>query len=484
MSVYLLRLEALDEADNPTTLRFATGYYADPQARLWEPRIQQPGLYRAGLYAGDLLPAQRSGYGETTLINSDGQLDYLADYAVDGREAVLFLVDDSGAVTEQLRGTISRLGFERNLVSVKLRDPIEPLQQPHPHETYAGDNVLPDGLEGTEDDIAGRTKPRLYGEVRNASPVLVNSAKLIYQISDQDCAVQAVYDQGTELTSGGNYASLSDLQSTAPSPGEWRSFEGYLRLGSSPAGTVTADADANVVGAGSVMAAIASDAGFTLASGDIAALDALGAVRMWVDSDTTTAALLDDVATSIGGYWRIDSTGELRAAQWAAPGAPKATLQDHQILSISRAATGSGEGGLPVWRVTLQADRIETTQTDLAGSVSPARRARLAQDARAASAENPATRTRHPLAAELEINSRLGSRSAAQARCFELLALVDGRRDLLTVEAMIGDASPLTIADTVRIMTPLLGYENGRNLRVIGRTFDAARQRITLDLWG
>ena len=103
--VWLLSLEALDEKDVPVTLRFSTGqYHGDGQA--WMPRIQQAGLYRAGLFAGDLLRVSRSGYGETTLINADGALNYLAGYALDGRAAVLRYAAGSGVV-DVLVGTVA-----------------------------------------------------------------------------------------------------------------------------------------------------------------------------------------------------------------------------------------------------------------------------------------------------------------------------------------------------------------------------------------
>ena len=59
------------------------------------------------------------------------------------------------------------------------------------------------------------------------------------------------------------------------------------------------------------------------------------------------------------------------------PAQPIVTLRDHQILQISRDATGAGSSGLPVGEVVVEADPIETTQTDLAGVVTEARRARL-----------------------------------------------------------------------------------------------------------
>ena len=83
---WTLTIQARDAENQPQTLRFSQGIYLDEDDNFYDPRIQQPGLYEAGLYAGQLLNQSRSGYGETTLLNDDGGLDYLADYAVDGRE--------------------------------------------------------------------------------------------------------------------------------------------------------------------------------------------------------------------------------------------------------------------------------------------------------------------------------------------------------------------------------------------------------------
>ena len=128
---WLLGIEALDANGDAITLRFASGAYRDPQGYGWQTGIQQAGLYRAGLFAGDLIRnASRSGYGETTLINADGRYNYLADVAMDGRLAVLSLASENG-VEEVLRGTVARVGFERRIVSITLRDPAEVLQQPH-----------------------------------------------------------------------------------------------------------------------------------------------------------------------------------------------------------------------------------------------------------------------------------------------------------------------------------------------------------------
>ncbi|MFK4014875.1 hypothetical protein [Cobetia marina] len=488
--VWLLSLEALDEKDVPVTLRFSTGqYHGDGQA--WMPRIQQAGLYRAGLFAGDLLRVSRSGYGETTLINADGALNYLAGYALDGRAAVLRYAAGS-EVIDVLVGTVARVSYQGRMISLRLRDPIETLQKPHPSTRYAGSNVLPDGLEGTDDDIGGTIKPRVYGQVRNAEPVQVNSARLIYQVSDQDCTVSAVYDNGIPLTFDGDYSSTAELQNTAPSQGQWsdweppagkwRRYQGYIRLGSSPVGQITCDADAPVTNAGAVMASVATEAGAV--TGDVSSLDAVGQLRLWVTDEVTTADLLDRIAISVGGYWRIDSSGKIQAGTLAAPDTPTLTLRDHQIIDISREATGAGQNGLPVGRVLVECDPIERAQDSLAGGVSEARRARLSKAVREAEASDASTLSRHPLADDVQIASRLATRDQGKALASRILSLLSPRRDILTITARVQDAGGLATGSTIRIVTPRLGYSAGRNLLVVGREIDTSRNRQTLELWG
>ncbi|WP_233437236.1 hypothetical protein [Vreelandella alkaliphila] len=118
---------------------------------------------------GELLRVDRSGYGETTLINNDRALDWLVDYATDGRRAVLEY-ENEGMLTTVLEGTVARVSFGSSLVSIKLRDPVEILQQPHPLTRFAGTNVEPDGLEGTDDDIAATSSPGYTGRCAMLSP--------------------------------------------------------------------------------------------------------------------------------------------------------------------------------------------------------------------------------------------------------------------------------------------------------------------------
>ncbi|WP_353979388.1 hypothetical protein [Salinicola endophyticus] len=481
---WTLEMDALDPGGEAVTLRYSLGRYDDPDDRAFDPRIDQPGLFRAGLFAGSLIAGDRSSYGETTLINVDGALDALVDYAVDGRHAVIS--QGAGAARRTVvSGTVARLAFESDRVSVVLRGPLEPLQTPHPQATYAGDNVLPDGLEGTADDIGGQPKPLVFGEVANATPVLVNSARLIYQVSARDdCEVTAVYDNGAPLAQGAAYDSLAALQGTAPAAGEWRAYRGYVRLGASPAGTVTLDATTAAPNAGDVFATLATERGWSVAAVDVSALNGLGAVRLYVTEPSDTLDLLDRLAVSVGGYLNVDADGVLRLRRLEAPQAHGVTIPDHAIVDIQRSAAGAGDNSLPVGRVTINADRIETTQRDVAGSVSDARRARLAQQTRAANARRDETLTRHPLAGSTTLDSLLADLTAAQTLADDLVALLGVRRDLVTLTAPLSEIGPIAVGSAVQVVTPRLGYAAGRVLLVTGARMDAQRNTLEIDLWG
>lgn len=475
---WTLTLQARDEENQPQTLRFSLGLYMDAEDNFYDPRIQQPGLYEAGLYAGQLLQQSRSGYGETTLINTDGGLDYLADYAVDGREMILAF---NGV--PQVVGTVARLAFSDDEVSVVLRDPLEPMRSPHPMQTYAGDNVLPNGLEGTQDDIAGEPKPLVFGEVRNAQPVQVNTARLIYQVSSlSDCTVTAVYDRGVALDNGGAYTSLAQLQSTAPAPGTFRAYQGYVRLGVSATGTLTVDAEQADPRAGAVAKSLAAAREYTLHVDDVATLNTYGAVRFYITTETNTLELLDRIAESIGGWLTVQPDQVLRLGDWEEPEPTDDAIRDYSIVTISRSATGAGPGGMPVWRVNIDCDRIETVQPDLQSNVSEARRARLAKQTRRVVATDEAVRERHPLAGEITINSVLASYAPSQAVAERVLALLGVRRDTVTVEAI--EALLPTVGGNLTLITPRQGYGNGRATRVTGYRLNAETDELTLNLWG
>jgi len=85
-------------------------------------------------------------------------------------------------------------------VIITLRDRALDLQVPWQANKYAGDNTLPDGVEGVAGDLKGKPKPRCLGVVKNVPAPCVNTSKPIYQVNDGPVAsVDGVYDKGFTL---------------------------------------------------------------------------------------------------------------------------------------------------------------------------------------------------------------------------------------------------------------------------------------------
>ncbi|MEI6002746.1 hypothetical protein H3V53_38305 [Paraburkholderia bengalensis] len=246
------------------TLRFSDDGFvtlpSDTPANAWyEPRLSAPPHFARSLFssAQASFGAAQNTPGEIVLENSDGGVDYLlTDYAFDGR-AFTMRVGSLGTPFAQwavtASGTLSDVKVsDPTTVSLVVDDRQKKLALTQPRPTYGGTNVLPAGIDGTANDLKGQYKPRVYGQVMNIAPKCVNTSALIYQASDQpNCAITAVYDNGVVLTKDADYPDLATLQSTAPTAGHVRCFQGYLRLGSSPASQVTCDATSGVSSAAS-----------------------------------------------------------------------------------------------------------------------------------------------------------------------------------------------------------------------------------------
>lgn len=210
-SLYLAELTVYD-AGIPGTrvLRYSSGLgfvtkpTETPADEYYAARIKQPALVKRDLFQSGTTQGQsRVGYGDLVLINDDGALDGLLEYGFDGRQIVIRQGSPGAAYPNGfltvLNGTMEQVDVNSSVVTVKVRDRQFELDKPLQPTKYLGNNVLPNGLEGVT-DIKDKPKPVCYGQALNVSPVLVNTAKLIYQVNNGAVAsVDAVYDRGMSL---------------------------------------------------------------------------------------------------------------------------------------------------------------------------------------------------------------------------------------------------------------------------------------------
>ena len=471
------------------------------------PRLQHPVNFSRTLFSNARVTGgSKVGVGEMVLNNTDQGLAYLRDFGIDGRDITIRVgAQDApypGGFTTFLTGTAEQFEVGARTATIRLRDRLQVLSLPLQATRYAGSNVLPAGAEGTADDIKGQPKPLLYGRRYQVAPVLLNTAKLTFQLHDGAIqAVDAVYDMGIALTAGADYANLAALEAAAPAAGTYVTCLalGLFRLGSTPAGKVTADARGDSTGGyvskvgEIVQRLLTTRCGVAAGDIDTAIFTALnttapGEVGFYTTSDITRQDAIDTILASAGAWLAPTRTGIWQIGQLVPPsGTPVATFTDVEILSLDSRATNDDARGVPVWRVTVRYKPYTAgaTTADIAAGVTQARRAELLQPWRDTTATDTTVQAKHLLATDLVRETLLNSASDAATEATRLLALHGVRRDFVQAEVWLTEANAaVDLGRVVRLVTPRLGYGAGRDFIVVGITVDGRRQRLTLDLWG
>src|ERR1700741_3962187 len=175
----------------------------------FDPRIVDPGNISIHAYADASTTGQAAQLqaGEITLANADGALDGWLNYSFDGRPLVIREGDASdpypGGFTELFVGVTDSLDATWTNMVIAIKDKQFLFDNPVLTNTYLGNNVLPNGVEGTTADLFGQPKPQVFGTVYQVSPKLINTSLLTYQVNDGSVvSIAAVYDRGNLLTAG------------------------------------------------------------------------------------------------------------------------------------------------------------------------------------------------------------------------------------------------------------------------------------------
>lgn len=492
-----------------TELGLTTRPSDSPPNTTFEPRITQPANVRVDAFAvGTTSGRSEFGLGDLVLANSDGALDAMIDYGIDGREIILRVGEHTAPYptdhTVVMRAVMEYLVVTDQEVRVRVRPRDLLTKVEFSASRYDGNNILPNGLEGVG-DIAGKPKPRVYGQVTNISPVLVNSARLIYQVNDGPVEAVTVYDGGLAFGAGAHYTSQADMEANAPSAGQIRLWPtgGYFRLGSSPTRAITADVTEGATAADRTAAAIArrileGPGGTTnYDAASFLALDTAnsGVCGIFMAEEAHVADALDRILAGVGAFWSDSTHGYFVARLEAPVGTPVATFDENNIITIEREAPNDATRGVPPHTVVVRYGLNYTVQTnDLAGGVTAARRGALAQEWRAVSVSDPTVLIKHLLSQPLEVESMLQVEADALAEASRLMTLHGVRRDLFNITVALDDtvtgvsslgiSGVLELGSLVSIQYARYGLDNGKLMRVIGYELDARLNQAALTLWG
>lgn len=524
--IYLIHVKAWNGSAE-VTLNFSDRAYITGSSNLppsgvantyYEPRIIQPAIIQQECWSGGKIGgASRVSFGTIELANTDGGLDYLTGYALDGRSITVIIgeVRQGGTPTWTtiMSGKMAPPVIGVKSVILYLRDRMLDLEKPVCTSVYAGSNSLPNGLEGTNDDIGGTRKPRVFGAVSNITPVCVNTSKLIYQVNDGAIVdVPNAYNKGAALTKGTNYTDQTDMETNAPNPGEYRVLPsmGMFRLDNIP-DVLTCDVIQGSTAADRTAAQLTYDIGIIaglssgdMSSSDITALDTANSseIGVYYRDETTCLQAIDQIQNSVGAWWGFDSLGVLRMKQWTAPsGTPVMTLTVSEIEELERI---TDENSIPMWRLNFNYLKNYTVQNqDIAGSVTADRRAIISAEWAVNQRNDTAVKTANLSAVEsvkdsyitaVVYNTPLGrdiiGRSQARTsagneglRWFNLFKVQRQRYDV-TVLADPTTISGVSIGDVVRLQINRFSMSSGVDFRVLGVKKDMNARKLFLSLWG
>jgi hypothetical protein len=502
--IYLAEITCYDPAlPGIRTLRYSSGVDGyDNAGTFYPPLIQQPATLRREIPADVAGGHVSASYGALTLINASGALDPLRDYFYDGYELTL-KVGDAGAAyatfVTRLKATIDNVSFERNRVIVRLRDRAETLKTPLQTDTYGGTNALPNGLDGTADDLKGKRKPLIFGRIAAMQPVLVNTSRLIYQVNDGAVdAIINVFDSGAYLTRGTDYTAgqQSTFETAAVAAGAFSTYApaGLIKLGSKPFGTLAACVaerwDYTQISAAAVVQRILTLRGYTASdwvAQDFLDADAVncGSVGVLVEDGENADSLIDRVLGSGGFVWGHDALNRFRLRRLDAPtGNSVASITDDHILEYDPVQSSQRA----LWQVTMQGDANYAVQdkASLAGIVAADRAAWWEKATRDQSSTSTAVKTTRLLSQDATFASVANGISQTQAEAVRRRALFDGRRDTLglTVTAPNDWMDLIDLGSEVTIVSAKCGYPAGRNMIVVMTQPDFQRNRLDLILWG
>lgn len=480
---------------------FVTGTSDTPASIAFDPRLIDPGTLGTNIFSdGRTGGTTKLETGEIVLANADGALDAWLNYSFDGRPVTIRSGSSGaypGAFAAIFVGTIESTEAGMDKFILRLKDKQQIFTASALSTRYAGNNVLPNGLEGTPDDLSGKVKPRTHGRVLNVSAPLINTSKLTYEVG-ACLAISAVYDRGLGITAGADFATSALLQAASPAAATYITClsEGYFRLGSTPAGRITADVTQGSTAANRTVAQIlkqlALNAGLPsgeISAGDVTALDVAApqVVGIWLDDESTFAQAMDMVAASVGAWYGFDTSGVLRMGQITAPsGTPVLTMYDYDILSGFERRPPR-DFGIPVWRIVLGHTKIWTTQpSDLAGAVTTVTRAYLAETFRKSTSEDATVKTQWMMAGTVEDETLLTVTADAATEATRRLALYKTRRDVFDVPVSLDliTANALKLGDVVALQITRFGLDAGKSFRIIGIRLALAAGTATITLWG
>ncbi|MCE6993051.1 hypothetical protein [Dyadobacter sp. CY323] len=476
-----------------------TGFITEPSdtpsSQYFIAQVDNPLQYETSILSGDHFGSGNQSFGSIIITNGNGRLDYLNDYSWSNRRVVIkagtkgFTYSQFSTVFD---GAANGIEGDDERITITVRDNRVKTDQLLVPNIYAGTG----GLEGGT-DIANKPKPLCYGVVNNIEPVLVDAVNLIYQIHDGSINyVTEVRDSGVEILNAGD---VSDIQAASVAAGYFKTdlSKGYIKLGSTPAGRITADAQGEngysgyVFKVGDIVKRIVqtrlgsaslNDTDIDGGSLNRLSLAIPGPVGIFINDRISASAVIDDLVTPLGAYWTFTRQGQLLADVIDQPGTETYTIDADTIDESGIRITNTIA---PAWRISVgyAPAFIVQNSDELSAGTSAIDRAFVSEEYRYVSGQDEVVRSQNTQAVELVFKTKLALKADAEALLARLQRIYSKKRRIIQVP-IYGALFRLYIGSTVKLVYGRFGLSSGSNFLISSIGEDAETGLTTLDLWG
>jgi hypothetical protein len=473
-----------------------TGYTTEPNEspsnRVYLPLTDNPYQYEVSILNGDEFRGGIPSFGAVRLLNGDAELDSLINYYWNGREIKVYAGSEDFQRSQFaliFDGVCSGAEWSEDQIIINIQNKSQILETEFLQNLYGGEG----GLDGNS-DIEGNPKPLIYGECKNVTPVLVDPANLIYQIHDGSISsVDNVYDRGVELTNAGDVA---DITATSVSSGEFKTqlSGGYIKLGSSPDGTITINAKGDNSGgyvskpAEIVQRIVTTKLGsksFSQGTIDGGAFNVFDEtvnydIGIYIPETTTGRNVLDQIIIPLQGYWTFTRQGLLTLGVIDSPSNGDLIINDRDIIEISMQ-----EKTPPSYRLTVGYARSWTKQTadNLAGAATTAYETFVSQEYRKSVSLNPSSRAKTSSTIEREFKTSIINESDSLDLLSRAKRIYGEKRERyrLKINGLLFQAF---VGSSVTLKIPRFSLDNGKDFIITSISESAENNQTTLEVWG
>ncbi len=475
--------------------------FSDRENTHYEGRCQSPSLDRTIPVTPEAGVRSVLSVGEISFNNSDGYFDTLIDqYAVDGRNVKILLLNSPSNVYAQAVQVFSGVGVDwvaqKDQMTLRIRERSYNLDVPL--LTLFGGTGGSDGTSSNQ----GHPIPQAYGICRNITGELIDPGKLIYRFHDRTANdVLAVYDRGAPVTKGTSFATFSELLAASTAGGTFdyclSSSGSFFRLGSSPSGSVTADVEGDAEGGyvsstGSIIKRLMLR-GTLIADINTQSLDDIdlempGDIGCYFNAQVDISSAIDQLCIGTFTFWGDIGDGLLGVYQFRDPSGetPLYSVDEFAVTGEIEPTNLPDDIGPTVWRrrVAYRLNWTPMSGTDIvpAPTITEDRRKQLQDPNMLASIGIADRQVKNLLAVDAPtLVSMFDNYDDAFAIANVLLDLYNPGRGLWMVPVGLFGYR-VRLNDVIRLKWPRFGFQNGKNVRVVGISYNGTQ--VTLTVFG